>query len=106
MIENVSQSTLDTAGAGADSIARLFYVMVFGGVAIWVIVVGLSIYAIVRPGKHNERATRFLVIGGGALFPTIVLTALLSYGLAMLPELQRPAPQGSQVIEVAGVMWW
>ncbi|EMI28872.1 cytochrome c oxidase subunit II [Rhodopirellula europaea] len=101
-----SQSALDHAGVGAESIAGLFWVMLIGGCLIWLIVVGLAVYAIVVPGQHDPKRTRMLVIGGGAVFPTIVLTALLTYGLAMLPELQRPAPEGSQVIEVAGVRWW
>lgn len=101
-----SQSALDHAGVGAESIAGLFWVMLIGGCLIWLIVVGLAVYAIVVPGQHDPKRTRMLVIGGGAVFPTIVLTALLTYGLAMLPELQRPAPKGSQVIEVAGVRWW
>ncbi|MEP1643961.1 cytochrome c oxidase subunit II, partial [Rhodopirellula bahusiensis] len=106
MIPHPSQSALDPAGTGADSIASLFWVMVVGGILIWMIVVGLAIYAIMVPGRHDQKTTRLFVIGGGAVFPTIVLTALLTYGLAMLPELQRPAPEGSQVIEVAGVRWW
>ncbi len=101
-----SQSVLDPAGKGAAQIADLFYAMVVGGLAIWLIVVGLATYAIFYPGQHNAKRTGLLVIGGGAVFPTVVLTALLSYGLAMLPELQRPAPVGSQVIEVTGVRWW
>jgi len=101
-----SQSALDHAGVGAESIAGLFWVMLIGGCLIWLIVVGLAVYAIVVPGQHDQKRTRMLVIGGGAVFPTIVLTALLTYGLAMLPDLQRPAPEGSQVIEVAGVRWW
>ncbi|MFG0263280.1 MAG: cytochrome c oxidase subunit II [Novipirellula sp. JB048] len=106
MSHTPSQSTLDAAGKGAASIAELFYVMAIGAGVIWLIVVGLAIYAICRPGQHHATATRLLVIGGGAIVPTGVLTALLIYGLAMLPELQRPAPAGSQVIEVVGVRWW
>lgn len=101
-----SQSALETAGEGADQIANLFYVMILGGSLIWLVVIGLAVYAILNPGQHQPTKTRLLVIGGGAVFPAVVLTALLTYGLAMLPELQRPAPEGSQVIEVAGVRWW
>ncbi|QEG43165.1 cytochrome c oxidase subunit II [Roseimaritima ulvae] len=106
MNDSPSQSALNPAGAGAEEIANLFYVMAVGAGIIWTIVIGVAIYALFYPGKHDARKTRFLVIGGGAVFPTVVLTALLTYGLAMLPELQRPAPEGNQVIEVAGVRWW
>jgi cytochrome c oxidase subunit 2 len=102
-----SRSALAPAGEAADRIAELFYVMVAGGTLIWLLVIGLAVYAIiVHPGKHPEKRTRVLVIGGGAAFPTLVLTALLTYGLAMLPDLQRPAPRGSQVINASGVRWW
>jgi cytochrome c oxidase subunit II len=101
-----SQSALDPAGAAAREIMNLFYGMTFGAVLIWIVVVGLSIYAILYPGRHDARTTRLLVIGGGAIFPILVLTALLAYGLSMMPELHRPAPAGSQVIHVAGVRWW
>jgi cytochrome c oxidase subunit II len=101
-----SQSTLTPGGAGAIEIANLFYVMAGGAVIIWVLVIGLATYAIVYPGQHDAKKTRLLVIGGGALFPTVVLTALLTYGLSMLPELQRPAPKGNQIIDAVGVRWW
>ncbi|TWU04937.1 cytochrome c oxidase subunit II [Stieleria varia] len=102
----LSQSTLDPAGRGAEVIADLFWVMAIGGVCIWLLVIGLAVYAILRPGKHQAKTTRVLVIGGGAVFPTLVLTGLLTYGLSILPDLQSPAPQGSQVVEVVGVRWW
>ncbi|GAA5505827.1 hypothetical protein Rcae01_01275 [Novipirellula caenicola] len=77
-----------------------------GAVAIWLIVIGLAVYAIYQPGPHHPRTTKLLVIGGGAVFPTVVLTGLLCYSLPMLPDLQRPAPTGSLQIHVSGVLWW
>ncbi|MCC9658382.1 cytochrome c oxidase subunit II [Rhodopirellula halodulae] len=106
MLPTPSQSALDPAGTGAESIATLFWWMVSGGALIWALVIGLSVYAIYHPGQHAPKLTRRLVIGGGAVFPTIVLTVLLSYGLSMLSELQRPAPDGSLIVEVSGVRWW
>jgi len=106
MPDSTSRSALAPAGHGAEQIAELFYVMATGGVLIWLLVIGLAVYAILQPGKHPAKRTRVIVIGGGAIFPTVVLVSLLTYGLAMMPELQRPAPEGSQVIEAAGVRWW
>ncbi|EMI17420.1 cytochrome C oxidase subunit II [Rhodopirellula maiorica SM1] len=77
-----------------------------GAVAIWLIVIGLAVYAIYQPGEHHPRTTKLLVIGGGAVFPTIVLTGLLCFSLPMLPDLHRPAPSGSLQIHVSGVLWW
>ncbi len=106
MNSSASQSALDSAGKGADRIAELFYWMTGGASVIWIVVIGLAIYAMWSRREHPVRTTGWLVIGGGAVVPTIVLTVLLTYGLAMLPELHRPAPEGSLTIEVAGVRWW
>ena len=77
--------------------------MAGGAAAVWVLVVGLAVYAIrVKPGKeHPERAATWLIVGGGAALPTVVLAVLLAFGLAMLPELVEPAPAGSMRIAVS-----
>lgn len=101
------QSALDPAGRGAERIAALFWWLVGGAVLVWLIVVGLAIYAFhVNPGAHPERQTRRLIIGGGALFPTLVLAGYLAYGLSMMPGLLAPAPAGSLEITVSGEQWW
>lgn len=100
-------STLEPAGLAADKIADLFWSMVVGAVIVWIIVIGLSIYAIrARPEKHHRRQAAILIIGGGTVFPTIILAAYLVYGLGMLPQLTNPAPEGSLRIEVTGERWW
>ncbi len=74
---------------------------------IWLVVIGTTIYSIhIRPGAHNERKIKLLIIGGGAVFPTITLTGLLIYGLALIPDMVRTAPPGSLTISVAGEQWW
>lgn len=54
----------------------------------------------------SARQARLFIIGGGALMPTLVLAGLLIYGLALLPELLAPAPEGSLRIKVAAEQWW
>ncbi|MDX1584414.1 MAG: cytochrome c oxidase subunit II [Thermoanaerobaculia bacterium] len=101
------QSTLVPAGKSAEQIAELFWWMVAGAILIWFFVVGLSVYAIVvRPGEHEHRRATMLIIGGGVIFPTIVLTILLVYGLSLLPPILEPVPDGSLTIEVSGEQWW
>ena len=74
---------------------------------IWIAVIALTIYAVrIPPEAHNQRQTSYLIIGGGAIVPTIVLTVLLVYGLAPLPALLAPAPEGSLRISVSGEQWW
>lgn len=101
-----AQSTLAPAGRGAEQVAELFWWMAGGAAVIWVAVIALAIYASrVHPESYSRRAG-FFIIGGGAVIPTIVLTVLLVYGLAILPGLLAPAPPGSLEISVTGEQWW
>lgn len=100
------QSTLAPAGRGAEQIAELFAWMAGGAVIIWTLVFGLTLYAfLIRPQRH-DRGAALLVIGGGAVFPTVVLGVLVAYGLSILPGLLAPAPEGSLAITVTGHQWW
>ena len=101
------QSALGTAGADAERIAALWWWMAAGAAVVWAVVVGLSVYAIrVDPSRHDRRKSARLVIGGGAAFTTVVLTGLLAYGLAMMPDLLEPGDEDAVVVEVVGEQWW
>lgn len=92
---------------GAERIAALWWVMAGGALLIWVLVVGLSIYAIrVSPEAHGEGKARWLIIGGGAIVPTVVLGALLSHGLSLMPELLAHERRADLTIHVSGEQWW
>jgi cytochrome c oxidase subunit 2 len=101
------QSALDPAGRAAERMADVFWWMTAGATLIWLAVVGLAVYAVYaarpRPGTGSGR---LLIIGGGVVAPTIVLGGLLSYGLAMLPDILAPAPEASLRIQVTGEQWW
>lgn len=80
--------------------------MTGGAAVVWLAVMGLAWYAVrMRPGEEGRRAA-FLIIGGGAVVPTIVLAVLLIYGLRMMPALLAEAPEGSLRIAVTGEQWW
>lgn len=101
------QSTLVPAGVGAERIATLWWWMCAGAVVIWGAVMGVAIYATrVRPGRHDPRAMRFLIVGGGVVTPVSVLGVLLGYGLFLIPELSAPAPADGLRIAVSGEQWW
>jgi cytochrome c oxidase subunit II len=101
------QSALNPAGREAEQIAKLFWWMTGSALAIWVAMVALAIYAIwSRREVHTERQAKLLIVAGGVAFPIIALAGLLTYGLAMLPGLVSPAPEGSLRIAVTGEQWW
>lgn len=101
------QSTLAPAGREAERIADLFWWMTIGSVIVWIGVVALALYYARHPaGSPDRRRNRILVIGGGVLLPTITVTALLIYGLAMLPPAVARAPEGSLQVSVTGEQWW
>jgi cytochrome c oxidase subunit 2 len=95
---------LDSAGSGAAQTAELFWIMMIGAAVIWVLVIGIAIYA-VRGRAHGPRAGQTLIIGGGVIVPVIVLAALLTKGLAMMPGM-RPAEGGLRVEVVGEQFWW
>ncbi|MEH6566372.1 MAG: cytochrome c oxidase subunit II [Halopseudomonas sp.] len=100
------QSALHPAGRGAEDIAQLFWWMWIGGALIWAAVMAIAFYVTqARPEAHSESSARWLILGGGIIFPVVVLTALLSYGLAMMPEL-RSSGDADLRIAVAGEQWW
>lgn len=102
------QSTLAPAGVGADRIATLFWWMAGGAAVIWLAVVALALYGGLRARESvlDVQAARRLILWGGAVFPTVVITGLLGYGLALLPEFTARSPEGALRVAVTGEQWW
>jgi cytochrome c oxidase subunit 2 len=99
------QSSLNPAGRDALSISTLFWVMLAGGVVLWLLVNGAFYYiSRVRPGAFDQRYARHVLIGGGIVLPVVVLSALLVWGLSILPDPRRPGD--GLVIRVTGEQWW
>ncbi|MCW8193873.1 cytochrome c oxidase subunit II [Proteobacteria bacterium 005FR1] len=100
------QSTLSPAGTGAARILTLFWWMAGFAFVIWLIVFGIAVYAS-RPKRssHSANASRWLIIGGGAIFPTVVLTLLLVFGFRLMADLRTT--EGADLrIAVTGERWW
>jgi len=99
------QSALDPAGSGAERLADLFWAMLIGAAVIWFLVIGLAVYAVrLKDDPHHPVMGNALIVGGGVIFPTIVLAGLLTYGLILMPALR--APGDGLTIEVVGKQWW
>jgi cytochrome c oxidase subunit II len=103
----VAQSALAPAGLAAERLFDLFWWLFAGGAVIWLAFIGLAIYTLrARQESRTHGRANLLIIGGGAIIPTAVLGGLLAYGLALLPDLLAPAPEGSLRIAVSGEQWW
>lgn len=101
------QSALETAARDADRIATLFWWMTIASALIWAFVIGLAIYAVYATPRGDERRrNRLLIVGGGVVFPTVLLGGLLAYGLTMLSDVLEPSPPGSLRVRVSGEQWW
>jgi len=101
------QSALDPAGRDAERIADLTVWMLAGAGVVWATVIGIAIWAIrVQPRSRGRRLGGALVIGGGAVVPTVVLGGLLAYGLHLLPILREPPAPGGVRVEISAEQWW
>ena len=99
-----TQSTLAPAGANAVLIDELATVLYVGAAVVFVLVMILAIYAAWR-GFPRVSTTRW-VVGGGIVFPAVVLTALLVYALLVGNALSVEAPDSALTIRITGKRWW
>jgi cytochrome c oxidase subunit II len=100
------QSALVPAGRGAARITDLFWGMTIGLAIVWLAVVALAIYAYTSRRSHSTRTARLVIIGGGVVFPIVVLTGLLIYGLAMMPSMLPSGPPAAVRIHITGHQYW
>jgi cytochrome c oxidase subunit 2 len=101
------QSAIHPAGEEASGVATLFWVMTGAGAVIWFIVMGLAVYAVVgrRRPKSEKFADRFVLIGG-VIFPSVVLAALLVFGLSLLPAWTEGEAPDKRIHVTAEQYWW
>jgi cytochrome c oxidase subunit 2 len=100
------QSALVTAGRDAALIGDLFNVMAIGALVVWSAVVAIAIYAIRYRESHSQRAARLLIIGGGVVTPTVVLGALIAYGMPILPTVLEAGTDDDLAIHITAKQWW
>ncbi|WP_407353846.1 cytochrome c oxidase subunit II [Luteimonas sp. R10] len=100
------QSALAPAGPAADAIAQTWWLMFWAAAAIWVLVLSLLLYALLR-GRETRALSRpnRLIVGGGLVLPTVVLSALLVYGTVHSGRVTGLGERVDTVIEVTGRQW-
>jgi len=99
-------SILDPAGPAGADIAHISWVMIIGFGIVWAGVLILAAYAFMT--RRREAApVRALVIGGGLIFPSVVVLALLVYGIQSGKRM-LPMPTEEEIfrVDVTGHQWW
>lgn len=99
-------STLDPAGPSAASIARLWWVMVAGAAAIFMLVMVLLAAAFARPGLLERIPARAFLVWGGLVLPGVVLPLLLVFALATGERLLAdPMDRDAIAVRAVGRQW-
>ena len=84
---------------------QLFWVLVIGAAVIWTLVIGAAVYAHRRQVDPSlEKQARQFIIWGGAVIPTVVVCALLVWGLVILRDITTK--EGDLTVRVDGERWW
>lgn len=100
-------SALNPAGDKAQIIATIFWILSGIALVIWLIFISLQFYIYkIRRGPHEKKKTQLFVIGGGAVFPLLLITISIYFTLRPLPTLVAKAPVGSLSVRVSGLQWW
>lgn len=101
------QSALDPHGPHAAVVTEIALVLFVGAALIFT---GIMAIAALAAFGARERAARlresWLIIGGGVIFPLVVLSLLLAYSLARARALDPAAGEDPLRIEVTGEQWW
>jgi cytochrome c oxidase subunit 2 len=97
-----SQSALLPAGAGARTTLDLTLAMTLAGLAIIVLVMGLTFYA----WRARDAGRRWWIWGGGIVFPAIVLAGLFASSTAVLRAIAGTEPPAALTIAVTGHQYW
>ncbi|RSZ40026.1 c-type cytochrome [Variovorax beijingensis] len=103
--EGLPQSALRAAGPVAETLLEVSGVLVVGGALIFAGVMLLLVLAVRRRGG-SRISTRWWLLGGGLVFPTVVLSALFAYSEFHRPPWQPIPPPGALIVGVTGHMWW
>lgn len=95
---------LEPAGPAAHTIAGVAWSLFVGSAVIFAGVMALLVVALRQRGGKID--TRWWIVGGGLVFPAIVLSILMGYTAVRSAQLRRAPSANALVVSVIGKMWW
>ncbi len=95
---------LDPAGPAAHTIAGMAWSLFVGSTLIFAGVMALLVVALRQRGGTVN--TRWWIVGGGLVFPAVVLSVLMVYTAVRSAQLTRAPLVDALVVSVTGKMWW
>lgn len=99
-------STLDPAGPAASNIATLWWVMFWGSVVLFALVLALLAISLLRPRWIAEIKPMHWIIGGGLVLPVPILVGLLIAALVLGERLlPLPGADAPMRIEAKASQW-
>lgn len=100
-----TQSVLAPNSDITDRLTLLTMVLVVGATIIFIGVLALVAISIAGSDRARERlAHPKAIVVGGVIFPIVTLTALLAYGLTLIPT--KAEAESPLEIAVEGEQWW
>lgn len=103
---NSATSTLNPASPFADAVARLWWAMLGGGVAVLVLVTVLALLATFRPATLRRIPDRGFLVAGGIALPLAAVLALTAGATATGGAMHRFSPHDPPLrIEATARQW-
>ncbi len=101
------QSALQPSGAAAREVAYLWWAMFWAGTAIFLLVLGLLLYASFQAPERRWRiAPVKMIVAGGVVLPIVALSILLVFGLRAGSGVSADLPENAISIRVTAHQWW
>ena len=106
-----SPSILTPSGPSAERIEGLWWFMFAIAAGVVAFVTALLVFATLRrrrgiAGEEEPGWTKGLIVGGGIVFPIVVLSVLWAFTLRDVADLSSPPEDPSVRIAVDGRRWW